>query len=98
MDRPAGMEAMAKANPYRSGNIPLPNSPDQIPPLMNKNREVVSELVSKDHPFHQAETRPKKAEKHRYERRKVKGILKDGDWEAENPEDANPTEDEKPEE
>ena len=47
---------------------------------MRKNTDVVSGLVSEEHPFHQAQTQPGKAKQHRYERRKVRGILKVGDW------------------
>lgn len=47
---------------------------------MNKKTEVVSGLVSEEHPFHQAQTQPGKAKQHRYERRKVRTILKIGDW------------------
>jgi hypothetical protein len=36
--------------------------------------------VSEEHPFYQAQTQPGKAKQHRYERRKVRGILKVGDW------------------
>jgi hypothetical protein len=48
--------------------------------LMKKKTEVVSGLVSEEHPFHQAQTQPGKAKQHRYERRKVRTILKIGDW------------------
>ena len=48
--------------------------------LMKKKTDVVSGLVSEEHPFHQALTQPGKAKKHRYERRKVRSILKVGDW------------------
>jgi hypothetical protein len=48
--------------------------------LMRKNTDVVSGLVREEHPFHQAQTQPGKAKQHRYERRKVRGILKVGDW------------------
>ncbi|MDC0065556.1 hypothetical protein OAK15_03755 [Verrucomicrobia bacterium] len=47
---------------------------------MKKNPEVVSDLVSEKHPFHQAQTQPGKAKQHRYERRKIRNILKIGDW------------------
>ena len=47
---------------------------------MKKNSEVVSGLVSEEHPFHQAQTQPGKAKQHRYERRKIRNILKIGDW------------------
>jgi len=48
--------------------------------LMKKKTDVVSGLVSEEHPFHQAQTQPGKAKQHRYERRKVRSILKVGDW------------------
>ena len=47
---------------------------------MKKKTEVVSGLVSAEHPFHQAQTQPGKAKQHRYERRKVRNILKVADW------------------
>ena len=47
---------------------------------MKKNTDVVSGLVSEEHPFYQALTQPGKAKQHRYERRKVRTILKIGDW------------------
>ena len=48
---------------------------------MKKKTDVVCGLVSEEHPFHQALTQPGKAKKHRYERRKVRSILKVVDWE-----------------
>ncbi|MED5382115.1 MAG: hypothetical protein VYC47_06050 [Verrucomicrobiota bacterium] len=48
--------------------------------LVKKKTEVVSGLVSEEHPFHQAQTQPGKAKQHRYERRKVRNILKVADW------------------
>ena len=48
--------------------------------LMRKNTDVVSGLVSEEHPFYQAQTQPGKAKQHRYERRKIRNILKVGDW------------------
>ena len=48
--------------------------------IHEQKTDVVSGLVNEEHPFHQAETRPGKAKKHRYERRKVRSILKVGDW------------------
>tara|TARA_Y100001934_G_scaffold125435_1_gene152654 strand:+ start:400 stop:573 length:174 start_codon:yes stop_codon:yes gene_type:complete len=47
---------------------------------MKKKTEVVSGLVSEEYPFHQAQTQPGKAKQHRYERRKVRNILKVADW------------------
>ena len=57
---------------------------------MKKNTEIVSGLVNEEHPFHQVQTQPGKAKKHRYERRKVRNILKIADWaEAEEYEEAS---------
>ena len=57
---------------------------------MKKNTEIVSGLVSEENPFHQVQTQPGKAKKHRYERRKVRNILKIADWgEAEEYEEAS---------
>ena len=60
----------------------LPATVSSTDPLnsMIKKTDVVTGLVSEEHPFHQAQTQPGKAKKHRYERRKVRGILKIGDW------------------
>ena len=54
----------------------LPFTPFSI----KKNTEIVSGLVSEEHPFHQVQTQPGKAKKHRYERKKVRNILKVADW------------------
>ena len=54
---------------------------------MKKKTEVVSGLVSEEHPFHQAQTQPGKAKQHRYERRKVRNILKVADWGEETEDD-----------
>lgn len=57
---------------------------------MKKNTEIVSGLVNEEHPFHQVQTQPGKAKKHRYEWRKVRNILKIADWaEAEEYEEAS---------
>ena len=47
---------------------------------MKKNTEIVYGLVSEEHPFQHVQTQPGKAKKHRYERRKVRNILKIADW------------------
>ena len=51
--------------------------------LMKKHTDVVTGLLSEEHPFHQAQTQPGKAKQHRYERRKIRNILKIGDWQEE---------------
>jgi hypothetical protein len=40
----------------------------------------VSEAIRAKHPFRQVENRPAKPQKHRYERRKVREIMRTGDW------------------
>ena len=51
---------------------------------MPKTLDLISEVVRDNkHPFRQVDDRPQKAQKHRYERRKVREILKIGDWQAE---------------
>jgi hypothetical protein len=48
---------------------------------MAKSLDVFAETVrAAKHPFHQTDNRPHKAQKHRYERRKVKEILRHNDW------------------
>jgi len=48
---------------------------------MIKTLELISEVVrNPKNSFRKITDRPKKAEKHRYERRKVKEILRVGDW------------------
>jgi len=48
---------------------------------MSKTLDAITEaLRSSKNPFHQADSRPKKAQKHRYERRKIKEYLHLGDW------------------
>ena len=48
--------------------------------LMKKNTDVVSGIVSEEHPFYQAQAQPGKAKQHRYERRKIRNILTGGAW------------------
>lgn len=48
---------------------------------MTKSLETVSEVVRNDkHPFRKADSQPKKAQKNRYERRKIKEFLYLTDW------------------
>ena len=64
------------------GFATLPTTASSTHPLnlMIKKPDVVTGLLSEEHPFHQAQTQPGKAKQHRYERRKVRTILKVGDW------------------
>ncbi len=48
---------------------------------MTKTLDVMTEAIrNSKHSFHKADNRPKKAQKHRYERRKIKEYLHLGDW------------------
>jgi hypothetical protein len=48
---------------------------------MTKSLEVISEAVSNPkHPFRKVDSQPKKPQKHRYERRKIREYLHLGDW------------------
>lgn len=48
---------------------------------MTKTLDVITEAVrSSKNPFSKTDNRPKKAQKHRYERRKIKEYLHLGDW------------------
>jgi hypothetical protein len=52
---------------------------------MIKTLNLISEAVRNPKTtFRKIADRPGKAEKHRYERRKIKGFLKLGDWNEEN--------------
>jgi hypothetical protein len=43
---------------------------------MTKKLDVITEVIrSSQHPFRKADDQPKKAQKHRYERRKIKEYL-----------------------
>lgn len=68
--------------------VVFPPTPGETPRnAMSKSIEVSSEAVrNPKHPFRQVDDRPTKPAKHRYERRKVKEILRVGDW-AEQPGD-----------
>jgi hypothetical protein len=51
---------------------------------MMKTMEIISEAIRNPrHPFRKADNQPKKAQKNRYERRKIKEYLHLGDWLAE---------------
>ena len=53
---------------------------------MAKSLEFIVETIrASKHPFHQVDDRPLKAQKHRYERRKINEFLRqsDSDWREE---------------
>jgi len=48
---------------------------------MTKSLEVISEAVrNPKHPFRKVDNQPKKPQKHRYERRKIREYLHLGEW------------------
>jgi len=48
---------------------------------MTKTLEVITEAIhNPKHPFRKVENQPKKPQKHRYERRKVRGYLQPEQW------------------
>ena len=51
---------------------------------MIKTLEAITEAIrNPKHPFRKADNQPKKAQKHRYERRKIKEYLHLTDWQEE---------------
>lgn len=51
---------------------------------MSKTIDAIKEAISNPkYPFRKTDSHPKKAVKHRYERRKIKEYLHLGDWQAE---------------
>ena len=53
---------------------------------MTKTLDVITEIIrNPKHPFRKADDRPVKAQKHRYERRKVKEYIRLGDWGQQSP-------------
>ena len=53
---------------------------------MTKTLEVITEaILNTKHPFRKVEHRPKKAQKHRYERRKINEYIRLGNGLTENP-------------
>ncbi len=48
---------------------------------MKKNLDAIQDTLRvANHPFPQTDSRPRKAQKHRYERRKVREYMRLGDW------------------
>jgi hypothetical protein len=48
---------------------------------MTKMLDLITDTIcSSKHPFHQVDNRPKKPQKNRYERRKIKEIIRLGNW------------------
>ncbi len=57
------------------------SSPLNAPLVMSKPTEPITEIIrDPKHSFRKADDRPVKAQRHRYERRKIKEYLKQSDW------------------
>ena len=51
---------------------------------MTKTLDLITDAIrNPKHPFYQVQNRPHKSQKHRYERRKIKEIIRLGSWESE---------------
>ncbi len=70
----------------RGGFRQAPNSTIKENVIMAKTLDAITEIIrNPKHPFRKADDRPVKAQKHRYERRKIKEYLRLGDWGQGNP-------------
>ena len=48
---------------------------------MTKSLDLITEVIrNPKHAFRQADSRPAKPQKHRYERRKIRELMRLGDW------------------
>ena len=60
------------------------NSQIETPAMMSKTLDVIAEAIrNPKHPFRKVDHQPKKALKHRYERRKIKAFLHLSDLQTE---------------
>src|SRR3990172_9452595 len=70
---------LAKAGP--GGVVRASLKHPERSPAMSKLVEPITEVVrDPKHPFRKIENQPKKAQRHRYERRKIKEYLHLADW------------------
>jgi hypothetical protein len=71
---------LSKESP-RGALCALLNRNNESNQAMTKSLEVISEAVrNPKHPFRKVDNQPKKPQKHRYERRKIREYLHLGDW------------------
>ena len=71
---------LAARRPARKG-CAHSGDPTGKEPDMSKNVDTITEAVrDPKHPFRKIENQPKKAQRHRYERRKIKEYLHLADW------------------
>ena len=67
--------------PHQSIGILLAMSHSRKENVMTRTLDVIAEIIrNPKHPFRKADDRPVKAQKHRYERRKIKEFIRLSDW------------------
>ena len=65
-------------------SLTVENTQTETPAMMSKTLEVIAEAIrNPKHPFRKVDHQPKKALKHRYERRKIKEFLHLSDLQTE---------------
>lgn len=70
-------DSTAGRNQERPGaSLTTGNTKTETPAMMSKTLDVIAEAIrNPKHPFRKVDHQPKKALKHRYERRKIKAFL-----------------------
>jgi hypothetical protein len=78
-------ESTAGRNQDRPGALlSAENTQTETPAMISKTLDVIAEAIrNPKHPFRKVDHQPKKALKHRYERRKIKGFLHLNDLQTE---------------
>ena len=72
------------ASPWHPTSFELVSRKEHVG--MTKTIDAITEIIrNPKHPFRKADDRPAKAQKHRYERRKIKEFIKLSDWRQESP-------------
>ncbi len=83
MTQAAPVECFVGETKIASGAVPSANLPTSMR-AMTKTIQAISEAIrDPKHPFRKVDDQPKKPQKHRYERRKIKAYLHLGDWQTE---------------
>ena len=69
---------------HLGGRVCLGETSTQRQVVMPKSLQSITDVIrNPKHPFRQVDDRPDKPKKHRYERRKIREILRFGDWSQE---------------
>jgi len=73
--------SQAQEPPHTSIGIDLATSFSRKENVMTRTLDLITEIIrNPKHPFRKADDRPVKAQKHRYERRKIKEFIRLSDW------------------